>query len=97
MNLLYQEMGTGKWYPLLDELRQTLDGLGLRVKDVSPVSRLALARHELEERYRVEGKAMDGIESRIIERYGPLTGTFEPSPEGFTAYLHYSILTCQAV
>lgn len=97
MNLLYQEMGTDKWYPLMEELRQALDGSGWRVREISPAPSLVLARNELEERYRVGEKAMDGIESRIIERYGPLPGTFEPSPGGFTAYLHYSILTCQAI
>jgi SAM-dependent methyltransferase len=97
LNLLYQDMGTDKWYPLVEELRQTLDGTGWRVKEISPAPCLALTRHELEERYRVEEKTMDVIESRIIERYGSIAGTFEPSSEGFTAYLHYSIVTCQAI
>jgi SAM-dependent methyltransferase len=97
LNLLYREMGTAKWYPLVEELRQALDDVGWRVKGIAPGPSLALARNELEERYRVEQKTMDAIETRILERYGTVPGAFEPSPDGFTAHLHYSILTCQAV
>lgn len=97
LNQLYQGMGTGKWYPLVEELKQALLREGWGVRKVSPAPRLMLARNELEERYRVGEKAMAALEEKIMREFGPVDGIFHPSPEGFTAYLHYSIFTCQAV
>ncbi len=39
---------------------------------------------------------MSGIEGRIIKDFGASPGVFDHSGQGFVAYLHYSIFTCQA-
>lgn len=95
-NQLYRDLGTGKWYPTVEELKQALGSEGWRVRATSPAPSLALTRSELMERYRVGEAKMSGLQDKLAAGSGAIPGTFEPSPEGFTAYLHYSILTCQA-
>jgi SAM-dependent methyltransferase len=96
LNILYEGMDTGKWYPTLDELALALREEGWEVEAVERAPSLILTMPELAKRYRVDREIMTSLGREIMDRYGPVPGTFTPTAEGFTAYLGYHIMTCRA-
>ncbi len=97
MNFLYQGMGTGKWYPTVDELTHALEREGWEVHRVSSAPSLVLPKEELEERYKVSEMEMAGIRKEITRKGEPSPAVFISSEQGFTAYLHYHVFKCEAV
>ena len=96
-NLLYQRMQTGKWYPLVGELEYLVAREGWEVVAVAPAPPLRLDSASLAERYRLTPKQVAAIRDELAEQYGDLKSVFCPEPDGFTAWLHYHVLTCQAI
>jgi len=95
LNLLYQKMETDKWYPTLDELRKELETAGLEICDTEPAPPLALTSADLAERYHLSGDDMQTVAEELPRRFGPVPAVFSPAADGFTAWLHYHILTCR--
>lgn len=96
LNLLYEGMRTDKWYPSLAELREILKMNGWHVVDVKSAPPLTLTSSELAERYQLTREDIAGIRKKQMGSFGAKEGVFMPSPEGFTAWLHYFIFTCRA-
>jgi len=96
LNLLYEGMDTGKWYPTLDELALGLQEEGWEVEAVERAPSLTLTMPELAQRYCVDRNDLASLGRDILGRYGPVPGTFTPTVEGFTARLSYHIMTCKA-
>jgi SAM-dependent methyltransferase len=96
MNLLYERMQTGKWYPTADPLVRTLEKSGWTVNSVSPAPALSLTSHDLGRRYGIDSARLDAIRSEIIQRFGEKSGVFEITQDGFRAFLHYKLFTCVA-
>lgn len=96
LNLLYKRMRTDKWYPALEELRVQLDQAGWTVLDARPAPPLPLTSADLAERYQLSPADIDAIRRDVLNSFGPVPNLFHASPRGFTAFLHYHILTCVA-
>lgn len=97
LNLLYRRMRTGKWYATVAGMTDACAANGWRVDSVDTAPPLLLTLGELSRRYGVSRKEMDGIGREILGKYGQTDGVFESSTDGFRAYLHYRVFTCQAV
>jgi SAM-dependent methyltransferase len=96
LNRLYQLMRTEKWYPTMGHLTAMLEAADLKVHQACPAPPLALASSELMERYRLEAEELPSIRDELLGEYGAVPGVFEPGGEGFVAWLHYVIFTCEA-
>lgn len=82
LNLLYEGMGTGKWYPSVGELTQALEKEGWVVRGVNPAPSLVLPRDELMERYRVSEEKMADIAREIEHGLGHSPAVFPPRKRG---------------
>lgn len=96
LNRLYGGMDTGKWYPTLDELALALQDEGWEIEAAQEAPSLVLTMPELAQRYDIDPEALFYLGREILARYGPVPGTFTPTPDGFTAHLGYNIITCRA-
>lgn len=97
INLLYQRMATGKWYPLVGELEFLLGKAGWEVVEVVPAPPLLLDSPSLAVRYDLGEEAVQSIREELLGDFGVLRRVFEPQEAGFAAWLHYHIFTCRAV
>ena len=97
INNLYEQMGTGKWYPTVRELRKLMENAGLSVLSVSQAPKLPLSSDDLVRRYGLSRDAVMRIRRDLTSYDGETEGVFVKTPDGFCAYLHYYIYTCIAV
>jgi len=96
-NLLYELMGTEKWYPTTGYLVEALVEEGFSVTDARPAASLPISSMELERRYGVGHEEMTRIGMRLEALCeGRLSTVYHPSRNGFTVYLDYVVLTCEA-
>ena len=96
LNSLYEQMNTGKWYPVLTELQQHLEKNGFKIVDVKPGPALPLKQAELSERYVIPSEKMAIISKKLQNKFGAIKDVIEFSDKNFTAYLHYHIYFCVA-
>lgn len=97
INFLYQEMGTPKWYPTIDRLRNSMVDSNWRVIDIFPAAPLKLSSAELGQRYGLDSQTLRDIRNRVTKEFGEKKSVFQPGQNGFTAYLHYRICVSEAV
>jgi hypothetical protein len=97
INLLYQRMATGKYYPLVGELEFLLNKAGFEVLSAVAAPSLILDSPSLATRYDLTDELVQAIRDELLEDFGALPHVFQPEPVGFTAWLHYHIFTCRAV
>ena len=97
MNLLYEQMQTGKWYPTAAQLVQTLEKAGWTVNSVSPAPILSLTSYDLGRRYGIDPTRLKEIRDEIMNRFGEKQGVFKKTVDGFCAFLHYKLFACVAV
>ena len=90
MNRLYALMATGKWYPTRAHLEAQLAEAGWRVTATAAAPALPLDSAALAERYRLTPAQLSKIQSELPE-------ALETTPDGFRAWLPYTIFTCAAV
>ncbi len=95
LNLLYELIGTNKWYPTVEQLSGALEDAGLRVLSIEGAPTIPLGSEELQERYRVSDFDMTRAEQEIVELCGT-PRSFVTGEEGFTAYLDYKVFRCAA-
>ena len=95
LNLLYELIGTNKWYPTVKQLSGALEDAGLRVLSIEDAPTLPLGSDELQERYRVSDFDMTRLEQDIVRLCGT-PRSFVTGEEGFTAYLDYKVYRCVA-
>jgi hypothetical protein len=96
MNILYEEMGTPKWYPSISELCESMAKANWQMIDICAAPPLKLSSVELGQRYGLDGQVMAKICGRVIEEFGEIENVFQRVPEGFVAYLHYRICAVRA-
>jgi len=96
LNALYAKMGTGKWYPTRDELDRALRETGWQIRSHQLAPSLPLNSEELESRYGFDRRRAAEIKDFLLEQFGQIPDTFICTPEGFRAYLPYTIYTCVA-
>jgi hypothetical protein len=96
MNSLYLEMGTPKWYPLADELRDNMTKANWEILEMFPAPPLKLLSAELGERYGVDAQTLVKIRGTLSDEFGTIANVFQPNSDGFTAYLHYHICVARA-
>jgi len=95
LNTLYEEMGTGKWYPMHEEFEGLLKTAGWSIHSCVPAAVLPLNSDELEQRYGLKDTAH--IQAILLDRFGLIENAFVLTPSGFCAYLPYRIYSCIAV
>lgn len=96
LNALYQEMGTPKWYPVINELRDMMALTNWDVLDIISAPPLTLSAVELGQRYGLEEQALRKIRKKLMEKFGNIENVFHLDRKGFTAYLHYRIYVAKA-
>jgi hypothetical protein len=96
INALYQEMGTPKWYPTINELRESMMITNWQLADICPATPLKLSSVELGLRYGLDFQALAKICGRVIEEFGEIENVFQRTEDGFVAYLHYRICVTKA-
>jgi hypothetical protein len=97
INMLYQNMGTGKWFPTVREMRKLLRDEGWSTVYVSRAPKLLLTSKDLAERYNLSRETIKEISENIFRRNGEIENVFVQIPGGFHACLHYYIYRCVAV
>ena len=97
MNLLYKLIGTDKWYPTVETLRNTFDKTGFELIHSSDAPTLNLTSDDLSTRYNVKQPEIPEILKKLQEESQTTKNrVFTPTPNGFTAYLPYTIFICRA-
>lgn len=89
LNVLYDLLGTGKWYPTITWLCKCAEESGLNVTSVSPAPTLTLGSDSLSRRYGIDEQRMTRIRDKLRERFGQKDRVLRLTPHGFDAYLHY--------
>lgn len=96
INVLYQEMGTPKWYPTISEMRDRMAIANWQEIDICPAPTLKLSSVELGRRYGLDSHALAKICSRVMEEFGEIHNVFHLVQDGFVAYLPYRIFVAKA-
>ena len=96
MNLIYEKMHTGKWYPTVDDLSKDLMNTGWSVASVVPIVSLPLFSQDLAKRYKLDKDEVQQICNDIMRTFGEKDNVFRLCEDGFCAYLHYRIFVCTA-
>ena len=94
LNELYTMMGTEKWYPTVESLRESLTGEGWQVLEVLPGPSLPLTNEELMQRYDLDQKDIVRIGDQLPRQFSVSEDVFKKTQEGFCAFLHYWIYVC---
>jgi hypothetical protein len=94
LNSLYRRMGTQKWYPTVEAMRRCLADAGWNVIEVTPGPPLTLTCGDLAKRYGLNPTDMLQIGRRLARDFPDRPAAFRHEPDGFTAFLHYSIYVC---
>ena len=96
LNALYRHMHSGKWYPTVRELENSMTKAGWRVADMAPAPALLLTSDDLARRYALEMDDVMRIRNVMAQEFDGQTNVFGVLPNGFWAKLHYRIYTCVA-
>jgi SAM-dependent methyltransferase len=96
LNSLYRMMGTQKWYPTVEVLRQCLADEGWNVVEVAPNEPLILTSADLAQRYGLDPSDLSLIDRRLARDYSDRHAAFVHGTNGFRAFLHYWIYVCSA-
>jgi hypothetical protein len=96
-NLVYELMGTGKWYPVTAELTADIEAEGFVLASDGRARTLPVRSDELELRYEVGHQAMEDIRRALDEKCGGRHTVYVPGPDGFALNLDYVVMTCKAV
>ncbi len=97
LNMIYELMGSEKWYPTIKELQALMESAGWTIRSVSKAPKLTLTSEELTKRYGLAEDNIGRIRNEIIDRYDQIDDVVSIRPDGFCAYLHYKIYECVAV
>jgi SAM-dependent methyltransferase len=97
LSLLYERMGTQKWYGTHAEMDSLLMEEGWSVSNVRPAPSILLDSSDLAERYSISSQQITSIREEIDEKYGQRPEVFTFTEDGFRAWLHAFVFTCHAV
>jgi len=97
VNMLYERMGTAKWFPTIREMRKLLSKEGWSITHVYRAPKLSLTSQDLAVRYNLSSNTVRRISENIYRNNGDIEGVFTKLPSGFHACLHYYIYRCVAV
>jgi SAM-dependent methyltransferase len=97
LNRVYEMMKTEKWYFTIGELEAALEKAGFLLCEVRAAPPLRLDSCDLAERYELSAAQVASIREVVGQKFGERPGVFTSAGDGFTAWLHYSIFSCQAV
>jgi len=97
LNLIYNLMGTDKWYGTINETEELLKKEGWEICFESPAPKLHLSSQDLAERYRLSPNQVKLIRIEVERHCGPLPDVFIKTDAGFNAWLHYCIFVCKAI
>ncbi|WGM88750.1 MAG: hypothetical protein NUK63_07460 [Candidatus Bathyarchaeum tardum] len=97
LNLLYNLMGTQKWYTTTNDLKSILIQVGFHVYSICQAAELQLNSTELTERYGLSPYQIQEIQKQISQQFRQKSSVYTCSMEHFTAWLHYNIFSCIAI
>lgn len=96
LNLIYNLMGTDKWYSTVGEIEDMLGEEGWEICYLSPAPKLRLNSQDLSERYGLSPDRVKLIQGVVERKYGQRPDIFVITDAGFNAWLHYNIFVCRA-
>ena len=94
---VYLEMASTIWYPVTEDLRDSMTATGWDVMDITPAPPLKLSSAELGQRYGIDEQDLLRIRSRLMDEFGEMGNIFQCTRNGFVAYLQYMIFVGLAV
>lgn len=97
MNHLYQRMETRKWFFTEKKLKERLKHADFLVREAIPAPRLEMRSLDLGERYGLGPEQRISLGREIERLYDPNPEIFVCCKDGFIAWLHFCIFTCEAV
>jgi O-methyltransferase involved in polyketide biosynthesis len=97
LNLLYERMGTQKWFGTLAEMEALLQEEGWSICQVQPAPRIPLDSPDLAERYGLRPRQIVAIREEMADKYGQRPGVFIFTKDGFRAWLEAYVFSCKAV
>jgi len=97
MNLIYDRMGTDKWYGTTGDIEAVLRDEDFELCSVASAPKIHLSSGDLSERYGLNAGQVSSIRLEAERRYGQRPEVFISNGEGFDAWLHLYIFTCRAV
>jgi SAM-dependent methyltransferase len=97
LSLLYERMGTQKWYGTLAEMEALLKEEGWSICEVRPAPKIPLDSKDLAERYSLSPQQIISIREEIAREYGQKPEVFTFTEDGFRAWLHAYVFACKAV
>jgi SAM-dependent methyltransferase len=96
LSLLYERMGTQKWYGTLSEMDALLKEEGWSISQVRPAPSILLDSKDLAERYSLSPQQISSIREEIGQVYNQKPEVFVFSEDGFRAWLHAYVFSCKA-
>jgi SAM-dependent methyltransferase len=97
LSLLYERMGTQKWFGTFSEMEVLLQEKGWSICQVQPAPMITLDSLDLAERYGLQPQQIVSIREEIAELYGQKPEVFILTKDGFRAWLQAHVFTCRAV
>jgi trans-aconitate methyltransferase len=97
MNLLYELMGTQKWFGSRAEMEAVLKEEGWSLCQVLPAPSARMDSRDLAERYNLQPQQIISIRKEVAREYGQKPEVFSFTDEGFNAWLQTYIFTCKAI
>jgi SAM-dependent methyltransferase len=97
LSLLYERMGSQKWYGSLTEMEELLKEEGWSISQVWPAPKIPLDSKDLAERYSLSPQQITSIREEIDEKCGQKPAVFTFTEDGFRAWLHAFVFSCKAV
>jgi hypothetical protein len=96
LNLIYNLMGTDKWYGTISEMEGLLKEEGWEICFETPAPKLHLSSQDLSERYKLSPDQVKLVGIEVDRHYGQIPDIFVKTDAGFNAWLHYCIFVCKA-
>ncbi len=94
LNELYRMMRTPKWYPTVDVLCDFMLAEGWQVLEILPALPLRLRDDDLMQRYQLQQADIQHIRAHLSPSPHVPSDVFQPTADGFCAFLHYWIYVC---
>jgi hypothetical protein len=95
-NYMYDRMGTGKWYPCVEELGEMLSSSGFEVLEVRDAPPLDLRWKDLADRYRLDDGCREDCCRELVACGLDRDGTALVDGDGFRSTLPYKIFISRA-
>ena len=96
LDVLFEEMGVGKWVPHREALERLLVQAGFEIMDDFPMPAVEMVSGELAVRYGAAPDTLARIRADLQRAYAHRSDLFRLTPSGFSFYFPYRVFLCKA-